>query len=341
MYFNKDKVIAETIHFNVEKLIAEQSTPFNIAYGIDKHFLFGCAISISSILLHNQNIPFHFHIFTDYIDNDFKLKTEQLCKQYNTSITIYRVDCEELKNLPNTKNWSYATYFRFIIADVLYPQIQKLLYIDADIICKGSLQELVILNIDNVMSAAVLEKESTWWQKCAERLDMPILKNGYFNAGFLYINIQKWQEYDVSTTAMTLLSQEDVRKKLSFLDQDLLNMIFAGNVLFLDKRYNRQYSINYELKAPKGSFYKNPIDSETILIHYIGPTKPWHEWAYNYPCSSYFMEAKQHSPWKNDSLLGAKNAGQLRYCAKHQFHQSKVVAGIISYLKYYLKKITD
>lgn len=339
MYFDKNKVISNILPYPVNQHEDKPNDSFNIAYGIDKNFLFGCMISISSILLHNPSASFHFHVFTDYIDQDYKEKIEALAKQYDTLITVYLVDCQELKNLPSTKNWSYATYFRFIIADVLYPSISKLLYIDADIICKGSLLELSKLNIDNYIAAAVTEGESPWWKACAKRLEINDLSLGYFNAGFLYINIKRWHEDDVSTNAMSLLSNDAIRGKLAFLDQDLLNIIFTNKVYFLDKRYNRQFSINYELKAPKGTYYSNPIDEETIFIHYIGPTKPWHNWAGNYPCASYFIEAKKCSPWRDDALLPAINANQYRYCAKHQFHQGNRLAGLISYLKYYKGKL--
>lgn len=339
MYFDPKQVISKTLSFCCSKNLAEDQQSFHIAYGIDKNFLFGSCISIASILLNNKEKSFHFHIFSDYIDNDFQTKIELLAKQYKTSISIYIINCQELKSLPSTKNWSYATYFRFIIADVLYPAINRLLYIDADIICKGSLDELVKLNIDNYLVAAVTDRESPWWQKCADRLEIKELALGYFNAGFLYINLNNWQQDDVSRKAMTLLAQDNIKNKLAFLDQDLLNMIVINKVYFLDKRYNCQYSINYELKASKGTYYQNPINDGTIFIHYIGPTKPWHEWANQYPCSRYFIMAKDNSAWQNDPFLTAINANQWRYCAKHKFHQSNNISGIISYMKYYWYKL--
>ncbi len=336
MYFDQNQVISEVFHFDHSN---ENNEVFHIAYGVDKNFLFGCVISITSILLNNTKQEFHFHIFSDYLDDDFKKRIELLAKQYRSKISVYIVNCQELKSLPSTKNWSYATYFRFIIADILYPAIDRLLYIDADIICKGSLGELIKLDINKFLVAAVKEKDSSWWQKCAKRLEIDNLSQGYFNAGFLYINLENWQKEDVSSKAMKLLEQEHVKSKLDYLDQDLLNMIMVNNVFFLDKRYNCQYSINYELKVPNGTYYKNPIEDSTIFIHYIGPTKPWHEWAGNYPCSKYFIEAKNNSPWKDSTLLSAKNANQWRYCAKHRFHQGKNVAGLIGYFKYYWFKI--
>ncbi|MFP1557745.1 glycosyltransferase [Escherichia coli] len=52
--------------------------------------------------------------------------------------------------------------------------------------------------------------------------------------------------------------------------------------------YNTRYSINYELKDK----VDNPVNDDTVFIHYVGPTKPWHEWA-DYPVSRSFLLPKQ------------------------------------------------
>ncbi|MEE3652206.1 MULTISPECIES: lipopolysaccharide 3-alpha-galactosyltransferase [unclassified Brenneria] len=339
MYFNKNDVITKKIILNKKNKNPENNKELNIAYGIDKNFLFGCGISITSILLNNKDIDFTFHIFTDYFEDNDLIDFKKLSVDYNTKIIVYIVNCEELKDLPSTKNWSYATYFRFVIADYFYNEIEKLLYLDADIICKGSLVELLTLDLSNTMAAVVTEGEKDWWEKRSIALKDEQIKNGYFNAGFLLINIYRWAEEDISKKAMNLLAKEEVKEKISFLDQDILNMLFVKKVIFISKKYNAQFSINYELKTKKNKEYANTIVDNTVFIHYIGPTKPWHKWSSEYHCTKYFIQAKNHSPWSNSKLLGAKSASQFRYCAKHQFHSGKIVAGLKSYMMYFIKKI--
>ncbi|ENA0807100.1 glycosyltransferase, partial [Providencia rettgeri] len=237
---------------------------------------------------------------------------------------------------PSTKNWSYATYFRFIIADYFSNQLDRMIYMDADIMCQGTLQPL--LNIpfkDDEIAAVVPERDSIWWQKRADALGIPSIASGYFNAGFLVLNLVNWLKFDISTKAMDLLSQDVVKAKLSYLDQDILNMLLTGKVIYLDGKYNTQYSINYELQKGKK---ENPITSETVLIHYIGPTKPWHEWA-NYPTAQPFINAKNASPWKDIPLLKANSSNHLRYCAKHLIQQRKYSQGIANYIQYFVRKV--
>ncbi|MCG8158487.1 lipopolysaccharide 3-alpha-galactosyltransferase [Brenneria goodwinii] len=337
MYFKKDDVITETISFSFSPSHPDNDA-LNIAFGTDKNFLFGCAVSIASILLKNSDRSMVFHVFTDTLDQENRDRFNALAKQYNTSITLYVVNCDWLKRLPSTKNWSYAIYFRFIAIDYFYNQLNKIVYLDSDIVCNGSLQQLATLDIDNYIVAAVTEGESAWWEKSARRLETPAIKDGYFNSGFLLINVDNWHRNDITKKTMLMLTDKDIAGKISYPDQDILNILLPGHILFLDKKYNTQFSINYELKCKSGETYPHPINNSTIFIHYIGPTKPWHEWA-EYPSSRYFYIAKDNSPWKCVPLEKAISTNQLRYCAKHYFHKKRIISSFISYLKYFIKKL--
>ena len=56
------------------------------------------------------------------------------------------------------------------------------------------------------------------------------------------------------------------KSKITFWDQDVLNIYFDGKFLELDS------SLNYEIYLEDG--YKK-IESDTKLVHYSGSFKPW------------------------------------------------------------------
>ena len=49
----------------------ENAPELNVSYGIDKNFLYGAGVSISTILKNNTYINFLFHVFNDYVDDDY------------------------------------------------------------------------------------------------------------------------------------------------------------------------------------------------------------------------------------------------------------------------------
>ncbi len=74
------------------------------------------------------------------------------------------------------------------------------------------------------------------------------LKKGYFNSGVLLINTLAWAQESVSAKAMSMLADKAVVSRLTYMDQDILNLILSGKVKFIDAKYNTQFSLNYELK---------------------------------------------------------------------------------------------
>ncbi|WP_052282738.1 lipopolysaccharide 3-alpha-galactosyltransferase [Kluyvera genomosp. 1] len=332
-YLKADEMIKETIVFNEGQTLSAD-TPFHIAYGIDKNFLFGCGVSIASVLLHNRSMNFVFHVFIDVISDDEKRQFAQLAQDNDTCIQIHIVNCERLAAFPTTKNWSVAMYFRFIIGDYFIGQQTRLLYLDADIVCQGDIHELMTLELADTVVGVVPERDEKWWLSRSKSLDCPAIANGYFNSGVLLLNIPAWASEYVSGKAMSLLSDKSITRKLSFMDQDILNIILSGKVTFIDGKYNTQFSLNYELKET----FINPIHAGTVLIHYVGPTKPWHNWAC-YPSAEPFLKAKASSPWKNLPLLKPVNSNYARYCAKHNFKKHYYFKWFVNNIYYYYLKL--
>lgn len=190
------------------------------------------------------------------------------------------------------------------------------------------------MDLANNVAAVVTERDANWWSLRGQSLQCNELEKGYFNSGVLLINTLAWAQESVSAKAMSMLADKAIVSRLTYMDQDILNLILLGKVKFIDAKYNTQFSLNYELKKS----FICPINDETVLIHYVGPTKPWHYWA-GYPSAQPFIKAKEASPWKNEPLMRPVNSNYARYCAKHNFKQNKPINGIMNYIYYFYLKI--
>ncbi|WP_063654914.1 glycosyltransferase family 8 protein [Candidatus Arsenophonus triatominarum] len=325
--------------FNIagKKNLLEKNKNFNIVYGVDKNFLLGAAISINSVLINNIDTDFNFHLFTDYIDDEYIQCFQKMITKYNSNIIIYLLDAEELKQLSTSDFWSYATYFRLIAFEYLSTNINSILYLDADVICKGSLKKLFQLNLANSFAAVVLDVDNMQ-QSSATRLKLTDLNGKYFNAGVIYVNLKKWIENDLSKKSLELVRGKTNFGKLKYLDQDALNILFQTQNIYLSRDYNCIYTLKNELAYHDLSKYKNTITDSTILIHYTGVTKPWHTWGINYPASQFFFNSYIHSPWKNQPLKIAEKRTELQEKYKHLFLQHKYMHGLLCSIKYKLLK---
>ena len=205
---------------------------FNISWGIDKNYQTGAAISIASILENNKesNINFTFHIIADYLDQEYIVLLTQLAEQYKTVIKLYHIDSEPLVSLPKTNIWPVSIYYRLLSFDYFSERLERLLYLDADITCKGSLEDLAALKFDGEYGAVVVDVDSMQ-DKSAERLHNPEFKGNYFNSGVMYINLQQWLNSNLTKKFFELLSDESIVSRVKYPDQDILNIMFLHHAV--------------------------------------------------------------------------------------------------------------
>ncbi|MEY0289882.1 lipopolysaccharide 1,3-galactosyltransferase [Providencia rettgeri] len=326
-------IIKKTIKFYADT----DSLPngeFNVAYGADDNFLFGTGVSIVSVLLNNKDIRFHFHIFTDlWNDKNINLFRE-ISQMYNTNLTLYTLNINNLKGLPTNYLWSHAMYFRLIIADYFYKKCDKVLYLDSDVVCNGSIQTLKLLDLSSIPIAAVMDISESHSLEMANLFKVEGLKKGYFNSGVMLINPDEWNYRQLTEKSMSVFTDEKLQSVIKYYDQDAINIAINGDWLKLDNIFNYRINLNDRYKNRENSGISN-----AVFIHFIGLTKPWHDWSKYYHEVSCFLNAKEKSPWKDINLMAPKNISHHKYASKHLRYKEKYLSSFYHYLQYTILKI--
>lgn len=306
----------------------------NIAYGVDANYLDGVGVSITSILINNSHINVDFYIIAEQYDDAYLKKIHDLAELYHVKISLYTINVDQLTNLPSTQVWSRAMYFRLFAFNSLSLKLDRLLYLDADVVCKGDISDLLTINLDDAVVAVVTDVEPMQ-EKAVARLSDPELRGKYFNSGVVYANLRKWIEYKLTEKALSILLDKNSTYK--YPDQDVMNVLLKGKTIFLPRKYNTIYTIKSELSDKTHQKYKNIILDNTLLIHYTGATKPWHKWAV-YPSVKYYQKAADLSPWKDNLGRDAKSIIEYKKRYKHLLAQGKFLSGIVAGILYLHKK---
>lgn len=309
----------------------------NISYGIDENYLDGVGVSITSVLINNR-INIDFYIICDKYTQSFVDKIEALAQEFKIKISLYLINVKCLEVLPKTQVWSRAMYFRLFAFDYLFHKLDKLLYLDADVICKGSLEYLLDLDLNDNVAAVVKDVDSIQ-SKVNERLPSFNLQGRYFNSGVVLINLRQWAENRLTERALSLLTGKDGSATVfKYPDQDVLNILLRDKVYFLPREYNTIYTIKSELRDKSHEKYLDIIHDDTKLIHFTGATKPWHAWA-NYPSVIYYTNAFIQSPWKDVPAKDAQTMVEYKKRYKHLLVQKHYLRGVIAGAAYLYRKI--
>lgn len=322
MNFFKNIILKKEILGNNK--IIEDTSSLHFAFGIDANFTIGTGVLIYSILQHNNN-NMVFHIFTDSIyPEDISRFKELTYKVTNISIVIYYVNSNNFSNLPIFFTWSQAMYYRFIISKLLYNITDNVLYLDSDILCLNSFENLFYQNFSPNIAGVVSDHDSmlNYAQKAFN-----LNSNYYFNSGFLIINLTNWEKNNISDKAISLLLNKN---NFKYYDQDVLNLLLANKTLLLEKKYNTIYHL---------ADMNTPISNDTIFLHYSGSVKPWQSWGQYHFLTSLWLKYKNNSPWKDIPILQPKTYKQAKFMARMSYRNKKYNKALHWYIKYIFWKI--
>lgn len=301
----------------------EEAVHIDVAFGVDHWFVPPMGIMMSSLLDNNRHFNVTFHVFLSSIDDEDKIKLKRLTDEYdNVVIKLYMISVDIYDEIRSPVQFllTTATLHRFVAMSCLYPEVEKVLYVDADACCVGTLDELFSMPMDDYVLAAVKDGDDIV-KSCKERLGMDV-DSSYYNAGVLWVNLRKWNENNLSNKCMELLMKRD---DLQYLDQDAINMVVGNCVKSIPDRYN------YFGSLPK-------LSKDTIIIHYRAG-KPWHPW---------FCGALKHiwEKYKNKSIWSdwyfvPRNYREERLMAKQRMKEGKIVSAIRWYIKYICSKLEN
>lgn len=275
----------------------------NITVCLDKGFIMPTGVMMYSICSNNQDVDIAFYVvIDDSVTRKDKYNLKDNLKRFENHVTIdfYLVKeiCAKLPSTANRQGLSNATYFRLFLADFLPCDIDKVLYLDGDIIVRHSLLSLWNTDLTNYAIAAVSD---TFYGDVDydKRLGYP-LDAGYFNAGVLLINLKYWRENNMTQRFINYI--EGRYSNLTFHDQDILNGMFWNKKIRLPIKYNLHSGfLCKDFFVEKGIVQEvKEAEKDPVIVHYSGYFRPWESYVRSpHPYNSSFYKYQRMTMWKN------------------------------------------
>ena len=311
-----------------------KNNAINIAFCSDNNYLKYVAIAIQSINFNNKNNLLQFHVFL----NDVPKEESDKLLTISDNITVYSIPPEYMEQYNNDysiKHLNRSIYIRLLVPRLLKDKVDKLIYLDADILCFRDISAIKAINIDNVICAVCSDsKKSEQTGKNIKRLNLT--NNIYFNSGFLYINIKKWNDFHTENKVNQVLL--DKSKSLIYPDQDALNIVLQDHILIVDSEWN--YLFTWLNDKQKEEFFS--IKSHIpFFMHFTGARKPWYS-EHKGTAQNLYQFYKHFTPWMMtplDSYQSKMRTNDYRIYAKKYFKQGNIFKAIRYSLFYILLKL--
>lgn len=250
----------------------------NICISSDENYAKYAGVLIASILYNAEpDDELCFYILDGGINNTTKEEILKLKNIKDCIINFVEIDDNIFADYSNIKTHSYiplSTYYRLKLSSLL-TNIDKIIYLDCDIIVNSSLKDLFNVYLEENPIAGVLDINKRMLQK----------NPSYVNAGMLLMDLKKIREENIEESFLHWTKEH--LNTIQMGDQEIINEVLKGRIKILDEKWNVQSS-NF---TNRSSYTNTPY-----IIHFVSKRKPWHFGSFSYH-RKYYFKYLQLTPW--------------------------------------------
>ena len=248
----------------------------NLLVTLDRNYLPPLRVMLGSLFLNNPGEVFDIYVIGDGLTQEDLAGLSALCASRGT---LHAVSLPEslFAQAPVVRYYSRAMYYRLLAAQLLPDTLDRVLYLDPDILVINPLRPLYEIALDgNLMAAATHSGLLSGISDPVNRLRLSNYEaEGYFNSGVLVMNLPLMRSQvrpeDIFTYAR---EHEDI---LILPDQDILNGLYGARILEVDDslwNYDARKFDRYQLIS-QGEKDMDWVISHTAILHFCGKNKPW------------------------------------------------------------------
>lgn len=194
----------------------------------------------------------------------------------NHGSTLITVDIDEkyFDNAPTLLHYTKEMYYRLLAFKLLPQDLDRILYLDPDILVINPIKELYNTDLEDYLFAAVYHDLISVKEINKLRL-IPYEIEAYYNSGVLLMNLELQRKLIDEKEIFDFVEKN--RTKLIMPDQDILNALYSKKIKSLDEKlynYDARYYRYYKLKSNK-LWDMDHVIRNTVIIHFCGKKKPW------------------------------------------------------------------
>ena len=224
--------------------------------------------------------------------------------------------------------YTKAIYYRIFIPS-LFPQYEKILYLDCDIVLVKDVADLYDYDVKDNIFVAIHEETMTQYEVFGRYSEefLGIKRERYFNSGILLINSVEYRNQKIEEKFIDFMHTHKFEVAP---DQDYLNFLCKDKIGYAEIGWN---------KTP----FDNDFDDANLrLIHYKLNLKPWRYDGIRY--EKFFWKYASKTPYYADLIAmkenftsDDKNADEIAFI-KLQKTAEKYIKGEVNYKNFYHKK---
>lgn len=246
----------------------------NILITLDSNYIRPLKVMLKSLFLNNQGERFSIYLMHSSLTEEEIVDLEKYVESHGSRLLVVPIDDGFFANAPVLSRYPKEMYYRLLAFKFLPQDLDRILYLDPDILVINPIRELYDTDLDGYLYAAAYHDLITVKEINRIRLS-PYEIKAYYNSGVLLMNLElQRQEIDEQEIVRFV---EANRTKLILPDQDVLNALYSKRIKTLDEKlynYDARFYQYYKLMSNR-LWDMDHVIRNTVILHFCGKKKPW------------------------------------------------------------------
>lgn len=246
----------------------------NLLFSFNKSVIFQFLNCIHSIKKNGGYSYYHVYILHSDLTEDDQTLIDDHCGDRVQCTYIY-IDEHIFDEFPIFKRYPKQIYYRIIAPLVLPKNIDRILYLDTDIVVINSLRTLMNIEMEDnaILGCTHIHRVYNWFN----RIRLNGSKNTfYINTGVMVFNLNIMRNLVNIDEICMFVNQ--YKKRLMLPDQDIIFSLYGEKIKLVDTMiYNLSDRILklYNINILHSKLNLEWIRNHVTIIHYCGKNKPW------------------------------------------------------------------
>lgn len=246
----------------------------NVLVTLDENYVPQLNVMLFSLIECHPDTDFDVYLLHSHIPNEALDVTRRVLFEHGKLITVSAENIG-LDTAPTTARYPAEMYYRIFAAKYLPTDIDRVLYLDPDLIVNGSLKNLYALPLDEYFFAAASHIGAVMRRINGVRLDMEV-NSPYINSGVMLMNLDLLRREQNLSEVFDFIEKK--KNALILPDQDVISSLYGSKIQAIDTfRYNMTERL-FKLHSPfEKTLTVDWVRGHSKIIHYCGRNKPWKE----------------------------------------------------------------
>ena len=248
----------------------------NILLTINRAFYRQAIVLLQSLIDNNETPISVYIVYSELTENEI-LSLKEFCSHRGIDLHLIKQDNSIFYGLRTAGPFPYEVYYRILAHEYLPKTEDRVLYLDTDIVCNGSIKNLYQMDFENNYLIACAQEDvyykdpnyvKTHWNS------VDAARGKYFDNGVLLINLQKFRNEHINIETYIDASKNMIENYV--FDQGLFNYMFGCSTkLIPSETYNYRYGKVFLQSDDKSSIVPN---FQASIIHFAGEVSPYKAW---------------------------------------------------------------